>query len=95
MNALRFALRNFSEKKYFLVRVYRGLRAAIYAFFTGGGVTANGIHYYNFTHKKTGQKHSGFRPTIEYYSLLPTTLCRMRAVRASSFVSSAGRRSRR
>ena len=30
-----------------------------------------------------------------YASLLPTTLCRMRAVRASSFVSSADRRSRR
>ena len=49
-----------SAEKYFLVRVYRGLRAAIYAFFTGGVVTANGIHYYNFTHKKAGQKHSGF-----------------------------------
>lgn len=84
-----------SAEKYFLVRVYRGLRAAIYAFFTGGVVTANGIHYYNFTHKKAGQKHSGFRPTIEYYSLLPTMFCRMRAVRASNFVSSAGKRSRR
>ena len=95
LSALRFALRNFSGNNIFIVRVYRGLRAAIYAFFTGGAVTANGIHYYNFTHKKAGQKRSGFRPTIEYYSLLPTMFCRMWAVRASSFVSSAGRRSRR
>ncbi len=60
MNALRFAMRNISGKSIFIICVYRGLRAAIYAFFTGGVVTANGICHCDFTHKKAGQKRSDF-----------------------------------
>ena len=58
LSALCFA--QLQRKNLFIVRVCRGLRAATYASFTGGAVTATGICHCDFTHKKAGQKRSGF-----------------------------------
>ena len=54
-----------SAEKYFLVRVYRGLRAAIYAFFTGGVVTANGSCRAGFLRKQP--RGGGSTPSVIAY----------------------------